>query len=207
MYRSQTAEGENGVVVLDGAAGQPAPTKKSPAKESKFKSLFKGRRRSGQPSEAATATEPAKKPAPTETNRTGSITDANGRSGSRGTALSSHPITGDELVDMQRRRSSVVGTAEEATPSAAKENEGDKRASRLRSSFMKMVSRNQESKPNGYEGPSEAFERSGAQGTSTAGREGLRDSAAEQGLPVPPAVGVGKHTSNATRESRFSEDL
>ena len=78
-----------------------------------------------------------------------------------------------------------------------------------------MASRNnRESKPNGRTegaagGESQVAGSSEAKGTSTADREGLRDSAAEQGLPVPPAI--GKQTSNGTgagtRESRFSEDL
>lgn len=40
---------------------------------------------------------------------------------------------------------------------------------------------------------------------STATKEELRESAAEHGLPAPPAI--GKHATNGSRESRFSEDL
>ena len=207
MYRSQTAEGENGVVVT-GAAAEPAtPAKTPPSKpESRLRNWFKGRRR---------ASPRPKEPAQKEANRTTSSADAAVRRDSRGAALGSHPITGDELVDMQRRRSSLASAPEEGAQSGAKETGEGKRPSRLRSSFIKMASRNnRESKTNGHAGgaaggESQAAEPSEAQGTSTADREGLRDSAAEQGLPVPPAI--GKQTSNGTgagtRESRFSEDL
>lgn len=207
MYRSQTAEGENGVVVTGAAAEPAAPAKAPPSKpESRLRNWFKGRRR---------ASPRPKEPAQKEANRTTSSADAAVRRDSRGAALGSHPITGDELVDMQRRRSSLASAPEEGAQSGAKETGEGKRPSRLRSSFIKMASRNnRESKTNGHAGgaaggESQAAEPSEAQGTSTADREGLRDSAAEQGLPAPPAI--GKQTSNGTgagtRESRFSEDL
>lgn len=205
MYRSQNPEGENGVVVTAAAAEPAAPAKAPPSKpESKLRSWFKGRRR---------ASPVQKEPAQKEPSRTASTADAAVRRDSRGAALGSHPITGDELVDMQRRRSSLASATEEgAQSSGAKENEEGKRPSRLRSSLIKMASRNKEAKTNGHGGAAAGGESQAAaeaKDSSTADREGLRDSAAEQGLPVPPAI--GKQTSNGTgagtRESRFSEDL
>lgn len=231
MYRSQTAEGENGLVVPGATAEEEQP----PKPESKLKSLFRGRRRTGRQSRGRRATEAAKEQPQKETSPTAPGTEGateeatatGARDRSRSAALSSHPITGEELNEMQRRRSSVTSNegprrpsaAEENGPSSAKGNGNgeNRRSSWFRNSLMRPFSRNSESKTNGNgvaaveEGVSRrgsAVEPStnGRRTSTTAGREELRDSAAEQGLPVPPSI--GKEASNSTaRESRFSEDL
>ncbi|KAJ5623756.1 hypothetical protein N7510_000065 [Penicillium lagena] len=133
----------------------------------------------------------------------------------RGAALSSHPVTGADLEPHDNRTSgnnasnvegrSMSPTEEEAVqpPSPAPQNGGGKK-SRLRRSFMKSVSRNtQESKTNGVTKQSSE----GSQALSESKSrdvQGLRNSAVEQGLPVPPALGEAPSTG---RESRFSEDL
>jgi len=234
MFRSQTAEGENGLVVPSTEPKETQPRRS----ESKLKNWFRGRRRTGRGSRGGRATEAAKEQpqaqketstAPVTGTGAGASTaeeaegteeaEATGtRDRSRSAALSSHPITGDELNEMQRRRSSVLSTNGEAPQrSPAKENgNGNRRSSWFRNSLMKPFSRNSESKANGngvaaaggatskdseIADPSEA-----RQASTAANREDLRESAAEQGLPAPPAI--GKEASNSTaRESRFSEDL
>lgn len=206
--------------VVSGAAPKEAPKEAPPKPESKLRNWFKSRRRAGRRSSGNVADQPAKpsnqqattRETTRETTRAASTTEGgapSSRNDSRGQALSSHPITGDELTDMQRRRS-VASTAEEGSESAT----NGKRSSRMRSSLMKMVSRNNhEAKANGasnHEGTSrrasEVAEPSQARRTSNVDRGELRDSAVEQGLPVPP--NIGKQASNGTaRESRFSEDL
>ncbi|KAJ5820569.1 hypothetical protein N7474_006160 [Penicillium riverlandense] len=132
----------------------------------------------------------------------------------RGAALSSHPVTGADLEPHDTRHSgnnvgNVEGRAmsptEEETvePPPAQQNGGGKR-NRLRRSFMKSVSRTtQESKTDGVTKDSGE----GSQTLSDSKSrdvQGLRNSAVEQGLPVPPALGEAPSTG---RESRFSEDL
>ncbi|KAJ5785700.1 uncharacterized protein N7503_010912 [Penicillium pulvis] len=124
---------------------------------------------------------------------------------SRGAALSSHPFTGDDLdqgeparngsVDVGKTKTfsdSSVGSAEPATNGHAKS-----KRERFKKTFLKSVSRTDESKTNG----SGTVPDSKVQGTDV---RGLRDSAVDQGLPVPPVLG---ETASAGRESRFSEDL
>lgn len=237
MYRSQTAEGENGLV-MPSAVPEEAQPRRS---ESKLKSWFRGRRRTGRGSRGRRATETAKEQPQKETNTipatgagagTGTAEAAEGtesaeeveatggRERSRSAALSSHPITGDELNEMQRRRSSVLSANDEAPrrPPTKENGNGNRRSSWFRNSLMKSFSRNGESKTNGNgvaaagatsrngsKNP-EAAEPSNARQASTADRDELRESAADQGLPAPPAI--GKEASNSTaRESRFSEDL
>jgi hypothetical protein len=132
----------------------------------------------------------------------------------RGAALSSHPVTGADLEPHDNRHSgnnvsNVEGVAlsptEEETvqPPPAQQNGGGKR-NRLRRSFMKSVSRTtEESKTDGVtkkggEGPQAPSD------SKSRDVQGLRNSAVEQGLPVPPALGEAPSTG---RESRFSEDL
>jgi hypothetical protein len=139
---------------------------------------------------------------------------------SRGAALRSHPVTGNDLATMQQRMSVDEGSlGNEATrrgSSGIPEQNGEKKPSRLRSSFMKIVSGGQDNRTNGVSKlsdrrrASEAAEESGVRNpegsnASTATKEELRESAADHGLPAPPAI--GKPTTNGSRGSRFSEDL
>jgi len=124
---------------------------------------------------------------------------------SRGAALSSHPPTGDDLDQGEPARNgsldvgktntfsdSSVGSAEPATNGHAKS-----KRERFKKTFLKSVSRTDESKTNG----SGTTPETKVQGSDI---RGLRDSAIDQGLPVPPVLG---ETASAGRESRFSEDL
>ncbi|KAF4221172.1 hypothetical protein CNMCM5878_009969 [Aspergillus fumigatiaffinis] len=142
---------------------------------------------------------------------------------SRGAALGSHPVTGNDLATMQQRMSVDEGSlgndaTRRGSSGIAEQNGENRKPSRLRSSFMKIMSGgSQDNKTNGVSKPSdgrrtasEPAEESGvhnAEGSnaSTATKEELRESAADHGLPVPPAI--GKHATNGSRESRFSEDL
>jgi hypothetical protein len=219
--------------VVPSAAPKEAQPRRS---ESKLKNWFRGRRRTGRGSRGERATEAAREQPQSqaqEETSTAPVTDAGAVGGaegveeaettgtrdrSRSAALSSHPITGDELNEMQRRRSSVLsasGKAPQRSPTKEDGN-GNRRSSWFRNSLMKPFSRNSETKTNGNgvavtggatSNDSEVADPSEAQQASTAAnREDLRESAAEQGLPAPPAI--GKEASNGTaRESRFSEDL
>lgn len=237
MYRSQAVDGENALV----GAGSKEETQTTRS-ESKLKSWIRNRRRGSRQSNAPSE-EPEER-AQREPTRSASTAEgfSRDRADSRGTALSSHPITGNDLDEMQRRRSvaspegntaAAVAAAAQAPSkegkSAAKEGSGEQKRSSLRSGLKKMVSRNDqshdsgkpESKTNGVssqEGGGVAAAAIGDAGVNRRGsyvpdthqaaipgREDLRNSAVEQGLPVP--TGIGKQTSHGTRESRFSEDL
>ena len=217
MYPSQSIGGENELVTAP-----PKEQKVTPKSESKFRNWFRrnrGSRRSSVPDEP----QPKEERAPREGNRRASTTEdaaVRVREDSRGAALASHPITGEELNEMQRRRSVASTTEENAGQSAAKDSSGDqRRSSFFRSNLKKMVSRNDhEPKTNGAADPSEGTAAAAAatgdapaspsmlHRASIPEREDLREYAAEQGLPIPPAR-IGKQTSHGTRESRFSEDL
>lgn len=162
------------------------------------------------------------------------------REDSRGAALSSHPITGTDLSEMQRRRSvatpegNMAAAEAAASQSPAKEDKVETPKRSFVSGFKKMTKKNDQTngsitssasqpeiKTNGVssqEGGGVAAAAIGDAGVnrrgsyvpdahqaSIPGREDLRNSAVEQGLPVP--TGIGKQTSHGTRESRFSEDL
>lgn len=119
----------------------------------------------------------------------------------RGAALSSHPVTGVDLEPHDNRQGgTMTPTEEEAVqPPPAQQNGGGKK-NRLRRSFLKSVSRTtQESKTDGVTNGSQTLSDSKSRDV-----QGLRNSAVEQGLPVPPALGEAPSTG---RESRFSEDL
>lgn len=140
-----------------------------------------------------------------------------GRSEPRGAALSSHPVAGSDLeadtASYNANNGDVAQTnTEEPTQAYGNDNgngngdkTGDSKRNRLRRSFMKTVSRGSpERKANGTthaRKSSEALPGSSETGTDL---QNLRNSAAEQGLPVPPVL---KETVSTGRESRFSEDL
>lgn len=132
------------------------------------------------------------------------------QNGSRGAALSSHPVTGDDLD----RRSTNGNGAEVSKMStydstSSGQVESSSKRQRLRKSFMKTIGRsNQDSKTNGIDRNSHSRTASGVipdPKESDSGIRSLRNSAVEQGLPVPPAI--GDNASTTGRESRFSEDL
>ncbi|PKX95716.1 uncharacterized protein P174DRAFT_503013 [Aspergillus novofumigatus IBT 16806] len=141
---------------------------------------------------------------------------------SRGAALGSHPVTGNDPTTMQQRMSGDEGSlgndaTRRGSSGIAEQNGENRKPSRLRSSFKKMVSGgSQDNKTNGVSKPSDDHRtasesaESGVRNpegsnASTATKEELREGAADHGLPVPPAI--GKHATNGSRESRFSEDL
>lgn len=147
------------------------------------------------------------------------VTDDN----ERGAPLRSNPVTADDLQVMQRNsvdEGTLEGVGSEGQVAQQEtretsEHNGDKR-SRLKFRLSQMVSRNsQDTKTNGVtdhgketEGGSAPVEHTAADElpSHSTDRDELRESATEQGLPTPPAI--GKRTSNGTgRESRFSEDL
>lgn len=144
-----------------------------------------------------------------------------GRSDSRGGALSSHPVTGNDLDQSGPNHN---GTFLEVTKTSTEDSAGSppqqngngngnskSKRQRLRKSLMKNISRNskeQEPKANGFANDDHSRQNSNAMSeTKVAGDEGLqglRNSATEQGLPAPPILG---QTASTGRESRFSEDL
>lgn len=131
-----------------------------------------------------------------------------GRSEVRGAALSSHPVTGADLDQSEPTRGSnsleVYKTATEDSALSSQEPSSPSKRERFRRTFLKS-SRNSAPPTTG----SSAEARKSPEPTSetkVTGSDirGLRDSAAVQGLPVPPVLG---ETASVGRESRFSEDL
>ncbi|KAB8200623.1 hypothetical protein BDV34DRAFT_216970 [Aspergillus parasiticus] len=140
-----------------------------------------------------------------------------------GAPLRSNPVTADDLQEMQRK-SVDAGTLEAMKPEGqavepgskeSPEQNGDKR-SRLKSRLSQMVSKNSQDKTDEVIDHNKEDDEGSVPVEHTAAdelpshateRDELRESAADQGLPVPPAI--GKRASNGTtgRESRFSEDL
>lgn len=122
----------------------------------------------------------------------------------RGAALSSHPVTGADLEAGPSGRNGDVAQSSSEEYSQSRNGNGNGKRERLRKSFMKTISRSSPERTNGAtqtRQESEAISESKETGTDV---RGLRDSAAEQGLPAPPAL---RETVSAGRESRFSEDL
>ncbi|GFF89881.1 hypothetical protein IFM61606_06559 [Aspergillus udagawae] len=216
----QPAEDEEKIVSPGAAGEEEHPLER---RGSRLKTWFKGRvgRRSNG----------VERESPRETEGEGARNASTGFAGgaalagtdSRGAALRSHPVTGNDLATVQQRTSVDEGSlGNEATrrgsSGIAEQNGENRKPSRLRSSFMKIMSGgSQDNKTNGVSKPSddrraasESVEDSGVRNpegsnASTATKEELRESAADHGLPVPPAI--GKHATNGSRESRFSEDL
>ncbi|KAJ5947029.1 hypothetical protein N7466_000044 [Penicillium verhagenii] len=122
---------------------------------------------------------------------------------SRGAALSSHPFTGDDLDQGEPARNGSLdvgkGTAfsdSSAGSEPATNGQAKSKRERFRKTFFMGIARN-DLKTNG----SGAVPETKVHGTDI---RGLRNSATDQGLPIPPILG---ETSSAYRESRFSEDL
>lgn len=136
-----------------------------------------------------------------------------GQTESRGAALSSHPVTDDDFEQRSNNGAdaevSKMSTYDSVSSGQVEPSPGGKRQ-RLRRSLMKTVGRsNQDSKTNGVYGNSHSRDTSEAAAPefkdTDSGIQGLRNSAIEQGLPVPPTL--GDNASTTGRESRFSEDL
>ncbi|KAE8376821.1 hypothetical protein BDV26DRAFT_305347 [Aspergillus bertholletiae] len=179
-----------------------------------------------EPAEPAKTAEPAE---PTDATETADAVDAThlaevGGSNERDAPLRSNPVTADDLHEMQRK-SVDAGTLDAMKPEGqavqpdeskeSPEQNGDKR-SRLKSRLSQMVSRHSQDKMQDVTDHNKEDEEESMPVEHTAAdelpshateRDGLRESAADQGLPVPPSI--GKRASNGTtgRESRFSEDL
>lgn len=128
-----------------------------------------------------------------------------GRIEPRGAALSSHPVSTEDLESEQDEDGGATRsfTEEPTNNHQATQNgnsNGESKRHRLRRSFMKTVTRNsQDFKTNGADHKHQSSE---AVGSSDL--QALRDSATDQGLPAPPVIG---DTPSMRRESRFSEDL
>lgn len=124
-----------------------------------------------------------------------------GRAEPRGAALSSHPVSTE---DIESEHGENWGAGKSSTEDAVDNQTGQNGDSngmgkrhRLRRSLLKTVSRNsQELKTNGVDHKPKSPE-----AVPSTELQGLRNSAAEQGLPAPPVLG------DTRRESRFSEDL
>ncbi|EAW11156.1 uncharacterized protein ACLA_088450 [Aspergillus clavatus NRRL 1] len=223
--QAQPTEGEERVVASGAASEEPTLARQ----ESKLKSWFKDRvsRRSTGSGPESLKDREDEGGIPASTGFAGGAALA--ETDSRAAALRSHPVTGNDLVLMQQRMSvdegnlgrSRIGSddaARRGSSSTAEHNGEDRRPSRLRSSFMKILSGNsQENKTNGVSKAndesrtaSETAEQSAlssrkASTAPTLERDELRGSASDQGLPVPPPI--GKYATNGSRGSRFSEDL
>ncbi|KAJ6020834.1 hypothetical protein N7540_006338 [Penicillium herquei] len=191
----------------------------SPRADSKLKTWFRDRlvRRSSGPVRVY-----PHQPGP-EYNRSDSVVGFTGGaaltgrrdSESRSAALSSHPLSQDDLDQGEPAHDSNLNVTNTKTPSDDSAvsfepeykatEKSKKRRSGFRQSFLKRMSRTEEPKTNGAD-------HSNVQSSETAPEikvhgtdfRGLRDSAADQGLPVPPILG---ETASTGRESRFSEDL
>ncbi|EAU31709.1 predicted protein [Aspergillus terreus NIH2624] len=147
----------------------------------------------------------------------GGATEA--RENERAAALMSNPVTADDLRVMQRKsvdEGMVAGLGAKKGIPTEGSSDGSENGewSRLKSRFSKMVSKSSgELKTNGATGYEKESSRGGlpvehiaADDLPAQARQELREGAADQGLPVPPAI--GKQESIGTgRESRFSEDL
>ncbi|OGM39450.1 hypothetical protein ABOM_011791 [Aspergillus bombycis] len=174
------------------------------------------------PNESVETAEKAEKAEKAETADATDLAEVGGDN-ELGAPLRSNPVTADDLQEMQRK-SVDAGTLEAMKPEGqaaepgskeSPEQNGDKR-SRLKSRLSQMVSRNSQDKTDGVTDPNKETDEGSVPVEHTAAdelpshateRDELRESAADQGLPVPPAI--GKRASNGTtgRESRFSEDL
>lgn len=124
-----------------------------------------------------------------------------GRAEPREAALSSDPVS-TEGIESGHGENGGAGksSTEDAVDSQTGQN-GDSNGigtrQRLRRSLLKTVSRNpQDLKTNGVDDKGKKSE-----AVPSTELQGLRNSAAEQGLPAPPVLG------DTRRESRFSEDL
>lgn len=135
-----------------------------------------------------------------------------GRDEPRGAALSSHPVTSADLDAGASGYNGNAGEVAQTTTikdSAETEQNGDgkgnSKRNRFRMSFMKTVSSGSpEQKTNGVSHSRQNSEAISDSKETATDLQGLRDSAVEQGLPVPPGP---REPISTGRESRFSEDL
>ncbi|KAJ5774599.1 Eisosome protein 1 [Penicillium paradoxum] len=135
-----------------------------------------------------------------------------GRDESRGAALRSHPLGMTDTIPTHNRSSSYYNNdldvtkinSVESSPEFSKPNGNGRKRDRLRKSFLKTISGSSDEPASN--GASRRASEIPAQSKEfgAADIQSLRDSAIEQGLPVPPPLG---DAMSAKRESRFSEDL
>ncbi|KAJ5130130.1 Eisosome protein 1 [Penicillium bovifimosum] len=134
------------------------------------------------------------------------------RDESRSAALSSHPLESNGPTQTHNRSSSYYSNdldvnhdnAGESVQESAKQNGNGRKRDRFRKTFLRTVSRSSdEDMPNGDSRRNSTVP-SFSKDTAGTDKNSLRESAADQGLPLPPNLG---ETMNTKRESRFSEDL
>lgn len=202
------------------ANGKPA---KAPARsESRLKTWLRdhmGRREA--PPQAQKETPEPQKEAPEQREPSRPSEAATGTNESRSAALSSHPVTGHDLAQMQsgRRRTS---TAPDLAPQPSAEERAETGGTGTSAVRTVSPSETQEPEPatNGVTSHHDNDDARSVPPVSDSGHHGvhhhdaehtqqrgdLRERAAEQGLPSPPEVReAGSHST--ARESRFSEDL
>lgn len=135
-----------------------------------------------------------------------------GRDESRGAALSSHPLGGNDAIPTHNRSSSYYSNdndvtktySQESTPESTKQNGNGKKWDRIRKTFLRPVSGSSE------EPMSNSDSRRGS-GNPTSNKEvrspdppNVQDTVNDQGLSVPPPT---SDTMSTKRASRFSENL
>ncbi|CAG8880045.1 unnamed protein product [Penicillium salamii] len=179
------------------------PPVNSPRADSKLKSWFRDRlvRRSSGPIPVY-----PHQPGPDFTDSEPAFTGGAALTGPeepRGAALSSHPFNGIEIPTHNRSSSYYSNdfdvTKTRSGESGAGSSKGRKR-DRLRRTFLRRVSRSDDEPMANAE---ESRRDSEVPSVKTDGHS-VQNSAPEQGLPAPPAVG---DTMSTRRESKFSEDL
>lgn len=164
----------------------------SPRADSKLKTWFRDRliRRTGEPQPLYPNQPGPEYNTDSEAAFTGGAA-LTGRTEPRGPALSPHPASTEDIEPEHGENGAGKSSTEDAVDNQAGQNgdfNGMGKRQRLRRSVLKTVSRN--SQDLGVDHKRNSTE-----------LQGLRDSAAEQGLPAPPVLG------DTRRESRFSEDL
>ena len=219
------SHGEEGVAaVAPVAVTNGAATKPAERSESRIKSWFRGRM--ARPAESAH--EPHEDTSQRESTSRPATGSRAGVDESRRAPLSSHPVTGDDLAQMQNGdgHSTAGGLASQPSVEDNPPETGGDHPSQMGGGLVRTASRDsQEPAANGVathdDGATGSATQSeprtpddrhheaqhpGAQHPALTERENLRGSAAEHGLAPPPAVGEGESVSTG-RESRFSEDL
>ncbi|CAG7928196.1 unnamed protein product [Penicillium olsonii] len=178
------------------------PPVNSPRADSKLKSWFRDRlvRRSSGPVPVY-----PHQPGPDFTDSEPAFTGGAALTGPeepRGAALSSHPFNGMD-IPTHNRSSSYYSNEIDVTKTRSGESGADspkgRKRDRLRRTFLRRVSRSDD------EPMANAAPRRDSEVPSVkTDVQSLQNSAREQGLPAPPAVGENMSTR---RESKFSEDL
>ncbi|KAI9039086.1 uncharacterized protein KD926_009954 [Aspergillus affinis] len=194
---------DNEQAVASGATAAAEPNAVQPAisrSESKLKTWI-GRLSGRRSSVAAAAAAAAPKEAEVHPEPTPNATDEGSPTSmdeSRAAPLRSNPVRASDIAG------EPIRSTDQDHPAEARAGEEQEASGGLQEAKTDGV------EPQGHEAQGEPvpIEHTAADDLydRSPERDGLRDSAADQGLPVPPAI--GKRLSNGTgRESRFSEDL